>query len=148
MNPRRSRPVPAFAGWIAAAFILTLAGCVGAPDLDSSPDPLAVTLDSAGDAAGEASPQRAAAIAEMRSRGEAAETATYPDVFQSAQATRLARREEPRSVAEAETIEAELAAIAARRSAAVAPDEIAALEARAAELRRLAARGQAASLRR
>jgi hypothetical protein len=43
-------------------------------------------------------------------------------------------------VAEAEAIEAELAAIARRRAATTDPVEIAALQARADELRRLAAR--------
>ena len=124
-----------------------LGGCLGAPDLSSSPDPLVVTVEGT-PAAPAASPERRAALADMRSKAEAAETASYPDVFQSDQTLRLASRPEPRSVAAAESIEAELAAIARRRSAAADPGEIAELEARAAELRRLAARRQGASLRR
>jgi hypothetical protein len=64
-----------------------------------------------------------------------------------AQTLRLAAREEPRSVAEAQAIEAELAMIARRRAAAVDPAEIAALEGRARELRRLNAAEQAGEVR-
>jgi hypothetical protein len=93
--------------------------------------------------AAEQSPERAAAVAEMRLQAEAGEDLPYPDVFQSLQNTRLATREEPISVAEVAAIQAELADIASRQQAAVSPAEIAYLKARAAELQRLAAQAQA-----
>jgi hypothetical protein len=51
----------------------------------------------------------------------------------------LAARPEPRSLYDADAVEAELRLIAERRSAAADPAEIAALDARARELRRLSA---------
>jgi hypothetical protein len=148
MNLRRSRPVPAGKTMLAVPLLLPLAGCLGVPDLEASRDPLVVTVEGESRAGAAASPERLAAVAEMRAKGEAAEAAGFPDVFQSARTARLASREEPRSVADTEAIEAELADLARRRSRATSPGEIAELEARAEALRRLAARGQAQSLRR
>lgn len=127
--------------------LLLAGGCLGPPELDAAADPLVVTEAGAPDTAGEMSPERAAAITEMRAKAAAAETTGYPDVFQSAQTGRLARREEPRPVSGADAIELELAALARQRGRATTPGEIATLEARAAELRRLGAQAQAASLR-
>ncbi len=87
------------------------------------------------------SPERAAALAEMRAE-MAAVNASVPAESPAQQTLRLAGREEPRSLAEVEAIEAELALLAQRRAGA-GPGEIAALEARAGELRRLAAAAQA-----
>lgn len=115
---------------------------MGTPDLDSSSDPLVVTEAGTVSYAPQQSPERAAAVAEMRVRGEAGDALPYPDALQTAQTARLAARPEPHSVPEAEAIEAELAAIARRQAAAISPAEIAALKARAEELRRLAAARQ------
>ena len=115
------------------------AACVGSPDLDRGSDPLVVTEAGAVGYQPEQPAERAAAVAEMRASAEAGDLMPYPDAFQAAQAARLAARPEPYSVAEAEAIEAELAAIARRRAAATDPAELAALQARAEELRRLAA---------
>jgi len=87
------------------------------------------------------SPERAAALAGMRAE-MAAVNSTAPAESPVQQTMRLAGREEPRSLAEVEAIEAELALVAKRRANA-GPGEIAALEARASELRRLAAAAQA-----
>jgi hypothetical protein len=84
------------------------------------------------------SPERAAAIAEMRVEAEAGDSMAFPDPFQAAQTRRLALRGEPRSVKDVLAIQAELSLIAARRSAATNPQEIARLDARARDLRRLA----------
>jgi hypothetical protein len=144
-----SRPVPAFAALAGGASIcLVLGGCLGAPDFAARSDPLVVTEAGTVSYAEPRSPERMAAVAEMRARGEAGDAMPYPDVFQSAQTARLAAREEPRPVADADAIEGELAAIARRQAAAISPTEIAALKARAAELRRLAAEAQAGALRR
>lgn len=115
--------LPAFG--LAAA----LAGCVGIPGMN--PEATSAVAPAT-------SPERAAAVAEMRARAEAGDSMPFPDVFQSAQVTRLALREEPRSVPDVQAIEAELTIIAERRAASRDATEIAALDARARELRRLA----------
>ena len=144
MNPGRSLLVPAIRLGLAAILLLA-AGCAGYPDLDAGSDPLIVTETGTGRAEGDISAERSAAVAEMRAKAEAAETGRYPDVFRSEQTARLAAREEPRSVDDAEAIQSELAALAERRSVAAAPGEIAAMERRAAELRRLAVRARNAT---
>ena len=87
------------------------------------------------------SAERAAAIAEIRAEAAAGDAMPYPDAFQSEQTMRLAARGEPLSSAAVDAIEAELAAIAARRASATSAREIASLEARARELRRIAGKG-------
>ena len=67
------------------------------------------------------SPERAAAVAEMRAQAEAGEPCPIRTCSRRAQTPRLAARAEPRSVADVAAIEAELAAIARRRQAAVSP---------------------------
>ena len=149
MNPGRSRLVPRLTHCAGAAGLtLVLGGCIGAPDLNSSADPLVVTETGTTSFAAAQSPERAAAVADMRVRAESAEAMPFPDPFQSARTAELATREEPRSVAAVEAIEAELAAIARQRQASVSPQEVAALEARARQLRRLAAQSQAGTMRR
>jgi hypothetical protein len=128
---------------LAAGSALLLGACLGAPDLDSTADPLVVTESGTVSYAAEQSPDRAAAVAEMRRQAEAGEDMPFPDVFQTSQNTRLATREEPVAVLEAAAIEAELADIARRRQAAVSAAEITYLKARAAELQLLAAQAQA-----
>ena len=140
MKPGPSLRVPVAKGLIAALFLPLASACLQTPDATS--DPLVVT-ESSPWAEPDISPERAAAIAEMRAKAQAADAA-YPDVFQSGQVTRLAAREEPRPVAEAEAIELELAALAQRRQRGGSPGELAALDARAAELRRLAGQAQGA----
>lgn len=127
MNPGRRRPVPGLTPVVAAVLVLGLGGCFG-PDLTPGADALA-----GGEAA---SPERAAAVAEMRQRGAAADAQPYPDVFQAEQTARLAARPEPRPASDAAAIEAELAAIAQLQKAASTPEDLAELQARAEELRR------------
>jgi hypothetical protein len=117
---------------------LGLFGCVGVPGLDPMGEPVAVV---------DADPERAAAVAEMRALAETGDAMPFPDAFQSEQTARLAMRDEPRSLAEVQALEAELTLIAERRAAASDPREIAALEARARELRRLALLAGAGRLR-
>jgi hypothetical protein len=117
------------------------------PDLDAPSDPMVVTQAGAVTYAEPQSPERAAAIAEIRAQAAAGDVMDYPDAFQSAQSARLAAREEPRPVADVDAIQAELAAIARRQAAARSPQEIAALKARATELQRLAAAAQARTAR-
>lgn len=143
MNHGPSRPVPAAGALLAAGSALLLGACLGPPDLDSTADPLVVTEGGTVSYAAEQSPDRAAAVAEMRRQAEAGEDMPFPDVFQTSQNTRLATREEPVAVLEAAAIEAELADIARRRQAAVSAAEITYLKARAAELQLLAAQAQA-----
>jgi hypothetical protein len=141
MNPASRRLVPGRRlSPLAVLLALGLAACLGSPDLDSGSDPMVVTEAGSVSYPPEQSAERAAVVAEMRARAEAGDLLPYPDPFQTGQAARLAARPEPYSVAEAEAIEAELAAIARRRAATTDPVEIAALQARADELRRLAAR--------
>jgi hypothetical protein len=121
---------------------LALGGCLGTPDIEAGSDPLVVTEAGTVSYAPEQSPERIAAVAEMRAAAAAGDARPYPDAFQAAQTTRLVARPEPHSVPRAEAIEAELEAIARRQAAAVSPAEIAALKARAEELRRLAAAAQ------
>jgi hypothetical protein len=142
MNQRPTRPVPAAGTSLAASLALLLGGCLGAPDLEAGADPLVVTEGGTVSYAAEPSPERAAAIADMRAQAEAGEAMPDPDVFQSERSTRLAARREPMPVADVLAIEAELAHIARRQQAAVSPAEIAYLKARAAELQRLAAAAQ------
>ena len=143
MNQRPTRQVPAAGTCLAAGLALSLGGCLGAPDLDAGADPLVVTEAGTVSYAAEPSPERAAAIADMRRQAEAGEAMPSPDVFQLERNSRLAGREEPMPVAEVMAIQAELADIARRRQGAVSPAEIAYLKARAAELQRLAAQAQA-----
>lgn len=116
---------------MSAAALLALAACQGVPGVDSVRQPMA-------SAAPAMSPERAAAVAEMRAMAEAGDRMPFPDAFQTEQRARLVLRSEPRSVVEVQAIEAELTVIAERRTVATDPHEIAALEARAKELRRLA----------
>jgi hypothetical protein len=60
------------------------------PDLTASTEPSATV-----------SPERAAAIAEMRAMAEAGDSMPYPDAFQTEQTARLITREEPHDVIEA-----------------------------------------------
>jgi hypothetical protein len=112
------------------------------PGHDDGGDPL-VTENGAA-----LSPERAAAVAEIRAQAEASEALSFPAAFESSQTARLAEREEPRTVGDVQAIEAELQLIAERRAAASDPAEVAALEARALELRRLAASQQSGAMRR
>ena len=126
--------------------MLLLAGCIGGPDLEASGDPVVVTETGAVSYAPPQSPERAAAVAEMRAQAVAGETMPYPDVFQTARrhAARRARRAAARSPTSA-AIEAELAAIAVagrrrplpRRSPRCrrAPQELQRLAAQAAAVR-------------
>jgi hypothetical protein len=140
MNPALRRLVPGRRlSPLALSIALSLAACIGSPDLDSRSDPLVVTETGAVSYPPEQSAERAAAVAGMRARAEAGDLLPYPDAFQAGQAARLAARPEPYGVAEAEAIEAELKAIARRQAVATDAAEIAALQARAEELRRLAA---------
>lgn len=136
MNSRQCRPVPGLA-LLAALPLLGFAGC--APDIDARNDALVVTDGGTTGYNGTESPERTAAVAEMRVNAEAGDILPYPGAFQSEQTRQLAARDEPRAVSEADSIEAELAAIARRQASAISPQEIAALKAREAELRRLAA---------
>lgn len=121
-----------------------LCGCVSGPALQSPGDAVIVTEAGLAEMPSEAQSARAAAVAEMRMQAEAAGGMRFPPAYQTEQSRRLATRQEPKSMAEVAAIEAELAAIAARRGAAD-PAEVAALEARARELRRLVAAKQAAA---
>jgi hypothetical protein len=107
------------------------------PDVDQY-EPAAVTATS---------PERAAAVAEMRAQAAAGDQMAYPDAFQTEQTARLVVRDEPRSLRGVQEIEAELAQIADRRARSNDPAEIAALDQRARQLRRLALAAGAESLR-
>ena len=117
----------------ASGLAFALCGCVGLPGLDPEGGPTPIAAKS---------PERAAAVAEIRAQAEAGEAMPFPDAYQSAQTARLALREEPRSIAEVQAIEAELTLIAERRAATSDTREIAALDAKAKELRRLAMAAQ------
>lgn len=122
---------------LSAPFLaLLLTGCLGVPDVDQQE--AAVTASS---------PERAAAIAEMRAQAAAGDQMPYPDAFQAEQTARLVLRDEPRSLGDVQEIEAELALIADRRAASNDPSEIAALDQRARQLRRLALAAGAGDLR-
>jgi hypothetical protein len=114
-----------------------LTGCLGVPDNYSPASTAAV------------SPERAAAIAEMRAQAAAGDQMPFPDAFQSEQTARVVVRDEPRSLGGVQEIQAELAQIADRRARSTDPSEIAALDQRARQLRRLAlaAAGAADELR-
>jgi hypothetical protein len=116
---------------VSGAMLLTvaLAGCVGMPDLDPKANTAPLTATS---------PERAAAIAEMRAEAKAGDEMPFPDAFQAEQTARLAARGEPRSMQDVQAIQAELTLIADSRSKTSDAREIAALDARAKELRRLA----------
>jgi hypothetical protein len=130
--------------FVAAA---ALAGCLGPADLDSAGDPLVVTVADAPRGPADLEPERALAVADMRASAVAAADLPYPDVFQREQTLRLAAREEPLPVADAEAIEAELAFIARAEKRAITAADLAALKAGEAELRRLLAAAQAGALR-
>jgi hypothetical protein len=121
---------------LATCATVPLSGCLRMPDIDQ---PSA--------AVGATSPERAAAIAEMRAQAAAGDEMPYPDAFQTAQRVRLAVREEPRSLRNVQEIEAELALIAQRRAHSNDPNEIAALDQRARQLRKLALAAGAEDLR-
>ena len=112
---------------LSAPFLaVLLTGCLGVPD-NYQAAPISA-----------ATPERAAAIAEMRAQAAAGDQMPYPDAFQAQQTARLVARDEPRSLGGVREIEAELAQIADRRSRSNDPREIAALDERARQLRRLA----------
>lgn len=141
VNSERCRSVPALAILALPALVLAIGGCT--PDIDAGADPLVITDDGMMSTAEASSPERAAAVAQMRANASAGDILPYPDAFQREQTLRLAARSEPRPVMDSEAIQAELASIARREAGAISPQEIAALKARAAELQRLAARMQA-----
>lgn len=120
----------------AACLTVPLGGCFG-PDLASQP------LVASEPGAPPPSPERVAAVAEIRARGDAADDLPYPDAFQAEQTARLAARPEPRPASDVADIEAELAAIAQLQQTATTPEEIAELQARADALRRKSAADQA-----
>jgi hypothetical protein len=103
-----------------------LAGCFGYPQVDS-PTALAPGV----------SPERAAAVAEMRAEAAAGDTMRYPKVYRMDRTLALAARPEPRSTSEVDELKAELSTIAAARAVATDPNEIASLDQRAADLRLL-----------
>jgi hypothetical protein len=141
MNPGRSRLVPSFA--VALAFgglAVPLGGCFG-PDLASQP------LVASEPGAAPPTPERVAAVAEIRAKGDAADNLPYPDAFQAEQTARLAVRPEPRPASDVAGIEAELAAIALLQENASTAEERAELQARADALRRKAAEDQAGRVR-
>jgi hypothetical protein len=145
MKPRIVRRCRATAAALPAAALL--AGCLGPTGLDTVSDPLVVTEASAPGPPAETDPERALAVAEMRANAVAAADLPYPDVFLAEQTLRLAAREEPLAVSDAEAIEAELAAIARAEKGRITAAELAALKAREAELRRLLAAAQAGAIR-
>ncbi|HEX9903942.1 MAG TPA: hypothetical protein VGA77_03150 [Propylenella sp.] len=134
-------PTPA----VAAGLACLLAGCLGIPDVETGGDPMVITAGGPTAVPAGVSPERMAAVADIRARAAAADAMPYPGAFQSDQTARLAARPEPRTVPDVQAIEAELALIAERRAAGAGPAEMAELEARAAELRRLAAAARAAA---
>ena len=147
MNPEESRRGPAAPAVLALGLCIAFAGCTelsGAFRKTSDADPLVATQSAP---SGARSPEKAAAIAEIRRQAAAGDTAAFPDVFQSEQTRRLAARAEPRSVADIEATEAELTAISEMRREALTPAEVAALDARAKGLRRLAAARRPPQLR-
>jgi hypothetical protein len=129
----------AFRPWATPAVIclgLVLGGCLRSPHLgQSSTVPANV------------SPERAAALAEMRAQAEAGDAMPYPNVFEPEQTARMIARGEPRTVVDAQSVETELALIAEQRAKARNPGEIAALDARARELRKLVLARSAGELR-
>jgi hypothetical protein len=110
-----------------------LGGCLGAAERGAT-DPLVIT-ESSPAVASNLPQEREAVVAEIRAKAEAGQAMPFPEVGISAETERLAARPEPRSAAEVEAIEAELALIARRRALSPDPAEIAALEARARTLR-------------
>ena len=138
-NPRFATPAAA------ACLAFLLAGCLGMPSVETAGDPLVITAEGQAAAPASASPERLAAVADIRARAAAAGASPHPVALQDDRTSRLAARPEPRSVPDVLAIEAELALIAERRAAGAGPAEIAELEARAAELRRLAAAARAAN---
>ena len=130
LNSRFHIPATAF------GLALALSGCMSRPDLTASTTPTTGV-----------SPERAAAIAEMRAMAEAGDAMPYPDAFQTEQTARLATRQEPHDVIHAQAIETELALIAEQRAKVHDPSEIAALDERARQLRKLALSAGAGGLR-
>ena len=122
---------------------LALGGCLAVPDVDSD-DPLVVTESGVQPDPADQSPERRAALAEIRAKARQGDALPYPDPFQAAQTARLVARPEPLPVRSIEAIEAELAEVRRLQQSAVTPAEIAALRAREAELRRLAAQTRSA----
>ncbi len=137
MSSAKRGMAPHRAALSAPLLAVLLTGCLGVPDVDQY-ESAAVTATS---------PERAAAIAEMRAQAAAGDQMPYPDAFQVEQTTRLVVRDEPRSLGDVQEIEAELALIADRRAASNDPSEIAALDQRARQLRRLALAAGAGDLR-
>lgn len=115
---------------------LVLGGCVGAPGLRG---PVANAPVATG-----VPPETVTAEA---SADPLVVEAAFAEAAPPVTLQEFAARPEPRSVADVEAIQAELAALAERRAAAGSAREIAALDARAEELKRLAA-AQATPLRR
>jgi hypothetical protein len=128
VNPRRGQQAP-FGATVLVVSALGLAGCAS-NSLFHPPAETSVAVP--------ANPARAAAIAEMRQQAEEGDRMPFPDAYQTEQTTRLAHRDEPRSVEDVRAVEAELTEIAARRARTTDPHELAALDARAKELLRLA----------
>ena len=125
---------------------LLVGGCVG-PRGGAAPDVSLAGADPALTQA-EAELTRAAIVADIRARAEAAGGRPYSAADDAARTAALAARPEPRSVQEVAAIQAELLLIAELRAGALDPQEIAALEARERELRRLFAAAQAGEVRR
>lgn len=133
---------PSDSSWrgTAAALVLLLCGCVGAPHLGGTGGPLVITEAGPAAPASDAALTRAQVVRQQRAEARAA--AEAPDV---STATLLARPE-PRSAAEVAAIEAELDLIARRQAQSADRREMAALEARARELQRLVAAAEAGPL--
>lgn len=130
----------------AAALTAAVGGCV-APSLRGVSVPPPVAQAARAEAPHKDSPERAAAVEEMRAEAEAAGQRPFPDVFQTERNTRLAARDEPISTEDVQAVTAELSEIARRRATATSAAEIAALDARAKELQRLAAAAAAGTVR-
>ncbi len=137
MRPGRIAVVLARAAVIVGP-ALALCGCFGIPDIQAAGDPLGGPG---------ASPERSAAVAEMRAEAAEGDHMRYPPVFQEDQVTRLAARSEPMSTAEADSLKAELEAISTARQATTDTTQIALLDAREEELRRLLQRAPTEELR-
>lgn len=143
---RRQRLVPLIGATVGLG--LLVGGCVG-PRGGAAPDVSLAGADPAlTQAEAEAELTRAAIVADIRARAEAAGGRPYSAADDAARTAALAARPEPRSVQEVAAIQAELLLIAELRAGALDPQEIAALEAREQELRRLFAAAQAGEVRR
>jgi hypothetical protein len=143
MKSGEGRLVPASLSMVAGLLLaFPLGGCMAVPDVDSD-DPLVVT-EAGVQPDPDQSPERRAAVAEMRAKARQGDALPYPDAFQAARTAQLAARPEPLPVRSIAAIEAELAEVVRRQQGAVTPAELAALRAREAQLRLLAAQTQAA----